>query len=734
MRTLMRTELRLCFQKLCLGEEDSATVALAYDVARERLEQAERYARSEALFATINPSARIPFLGTFDALRARMETPEIPFDERGIRHLLTQYAPFALSHGYWVIPLAGTATVHRKCYAVLLRYYADSDAWSVPGEFRALLALTGIRLPEIVDDAFAGEEALLDAAFLPAMLQIGIARLPEQLFPELLGLLLGQALGLLPFRSMLAGVCRPALGDAKHRAPFLFSPTPRASPLAAIADVIEGHLESAGHAGGSEGVGQAWARIQSGLLAQFLAEQELVRSALDGWKARLQPDLRQGVIRILEEKRPYGLGHHRAKTLAGRRIDEWLAPGEDLERFLDALAESDLVDPAAPSRSPLLALLSPEGPMYRIFREDEIGILVQWIGSLGELRAAAPCAGSASLSAEPRAGRHARPAVQTGMDTAITALDSRQIFHRLLNPERYLDERPAARRLVERCLRRTARALHYPLIGADLGYFPYSRAGLRGRLDAIHRRAIAAYRPFVPPPRLCREEYLWLLVRLAPLVLVDGAWLQRVAWLDGRHAQVGTCLRAIYTDEIGGRDPEHHHANIFRRLLDGEGIRLPEVCSAEFIAWPGFFPALFDLPAYLLAISQFPRAFLPEILGLNLAIELSGLGAFYMTAVDEMAYLGLDPAIVSIHLASDNLASGHAALARDAIVIYLDRVGADFGHAERDRHWRRVWQGYTSLQVVPRRAWAALFARSLLHFAPARFNKRIRERWDAARS
>jgi uncharacterized protein HemY len=68
-------------------------------------------------------------------------------------------------------------------------------------------------------------------------------------------------------------------------------------------------------------------------------------------------------------------------------------------------------------------------------------------------------------------------------------------------------------------------------------------------------------------------------------------------------------------------------------------------------------------------------------------------GAFYMSVVDEMRYLGLDPAIVSVHLASDNLASGHAALARKAVMICLDQVGSDFGHEELDRHWRRVSLG-----------------------------------------
>ncbi|MCA1851476.1 MAG: iron-containing redox enzyme family protein, partial [Beggiatoa sp.] len=364
--------------------------------------------------------------------------------------------------------------------------------------------------------------------------------------------------------------------------------------------------------------------------------------------------------------------------------------------------------------------LSPGGAMYRVFRDDEIATLVEWIGGLRESKSPIR-ERPVSVLAEPPGGFHAPPAAGKGPESK----DPRVLFHRLLNPEHYPGELPGARSLVERFLRKTARALRGPMRGEDLWFFPYSPAALEARIDAIHHRAVTAYRPFVPPPRLDREEYRWLLIRLAPLVLVDGCWLQKAAWLDGRHAQVAARLLAIYTDEIGGGDPDQNHANIFRRLLEGEGIRLPELTSAEFIAWPGFSAALFDLPAYLLAISRFPRTFLPEILGLNLAIELSGLGAFYMTVVDEMRYLGLDPAIVSVHLASDNLASGHAALAREAVMIYLDGVGSDFGYEELDRHWRRVSLGYASLRIVPRRAFAVLLTRALLRFGPARLKKTL---------
>ena len=678
----MQSEWRLSFHKLLRAEEDGAILGLASHLARDRLAEAARFAQTEALFESPPPPYRFtgagPFFGYFDPLRERMEVGSI--DAPGFRYLIRQYAPVALTHGSWVAPLAGTATGHRRPFALLFRYHAGGGAQCVRDGYRRLLALQGIGLPEVVDDAFIRDGSLLDAAFVPAVLWLAIARSPQGLFPELLGMLLCQALGLLPFRALMAGRCPSAIRGDTSLGPLLGPATPHDAGLDPISTLVEDHLETARVVLGRQGVVHAWHRIRNGLLAQFLAERGLVRSAFEAWEARRRSDRHAAVLAILQAKRPYALGQHRDKTLGDRRIEDWLAPGADLGGLLDALAASDLVDPAAPLQSRFLASLSPGGAMYRVFRDDEIATLVEWIGGLGESKSSIR-EPPVPVPAEPPGGFHATPAankIKMSAGKGAESKDPRVLFHRLLNPEHYPGELPAARSLVQRFLRKTAKALRGPMRGEDLRFFPYGPDALEARIDAIHHRAVAAYRPFVPPPRLDREEYRWLLTRLAPLVLVDGCWLQKAAWLGGRHAPVAARLLAIYTDEIGGGDPDQNHANIFRRLLEGEGIRLPESTSAEFIAWPGFSAALFDLPAYLLAISQFPRTFLPEILGLNLAIELSGLGAFYMSVVDEMRYLGLDPAIVSVHLASDNLASGHAALAREAVMIYLDRCGFRF--------------------------------------------------------
>ncbi|MGH2669917.1 MAG: hypothetical protein ACRDH5_12535, partial [bacterium] len=326
-----------------------------------------------------------------------------------------------------------------------------------------------------------------------------------------------------------------------------------------ISTLVEDHLETARIVLGRQGVGDAWHRIRNGLLAQFLAERGLCRSAIEAWETRRPSDRHAAVMAILEAKRPYALGQHRDKTLADRRIEDWLKPGADLGGLLDALAASDLVDPEAPLKSRFLASLSPGGAMYRVFRDDEIATLVEWIGGLGESKSSIR-ERPVPVPAEPPGGFHATSAankIQKKMlaGKGAASKDPRVLFHRLLDPERYPGELPAARSLVQRFLRKTATALRGPMRGEDLRFFPYSPGALEARIDAMYHRAVAAYRPFVPPPRLDREEYRWLLTRLAPLVLVDGCWLQKAAWLGGRHAPMAARLLAIYTDEIGGGDP-----------------------------------------------------------------------------------------------------------------------------------------------------------------------------------
>ncbi len=124
---------------------------------------------------------------------------------------------------------------------------------------------------------------------------------------------------------------------------------------------------------------------------------------------------------------------------------------------------------------------------------------------------------------------------------------------------------------------------------------------------------------------------------------------------------------------------------------------------------PGFIDSAFDLPVYMLLLASFSRQFLPELLGLNMAIEINGLGKGYLQLVDEWRYWGIDTHIARIHIAIDNYASGHTHLAKKTIHLYLDEVLQSTGDpALRDRHWRRIHHGFKSLPLAGTRFKMAL--------------------------
>jgi hypothetical protein len=234
-------------------------------------------------------------------------------------------------------------------------------------------------------------------------------------------------------------------------------------------------------------------------------------------------------------------------------------------------------------------------------------------------------------------------------------------------------------------------------------------------IDELYRREVEAYQPIKTKPKLSKNAYLWGIEQFAPTILTDGCWLQHINQLRNylNHA-IGALLFKIYEDETGNGKLEQNHPYIYQQLLNSVNISVPPIDSKEFIDYPGFIDSAFDLPVYLLSISMFPSAFLPELLGLNMAIELSGLGKVYQSLSEELKFWGIDPAIVDVHISIDNVASGHASLAKKAIQLYLDDCAAGLGDEAVETHWRRIHAGYCSLQSVNRGFKLALVSRYLL--------------------
>lgn len=594
--------------------------------------------------------------------------------------------------------------VHLRLFGIYRRWRQAASSRSAPGP-----------------DWPCGDR--LDAAGLwePAVIRHALSRSPGKRLPEILGYLRSAA-------QRATGICDSCVGDATS--PRLADVSSLQSPptitlaaeLATIDGVIDHFLERCGmdptarqHAVARLAKGAA---LNESLWAQVIAAESLRQ------RASRNPAL--DLIVLLQHKARFAKGYHASVKLAGRSLDDWFAEQPfDGAAFLDALAASCWVDRATPARSRILALMDFTGPMFGIFTGAEQLRLRAWLDSLalpaesatpnlalkqaprveGDHRSG-PCGFSVlpfpGEPADSGAGKSERGRPEF---LAPTRCSGRELFNRLLNIERDVGVLPTARRHVEICLASATRG------GPHRHTIRYSDQSFCDWIEQKYRQQLQTPRKARPTPLLSRSVYRYGIEQLAPGVLVDGCWLQRVDLLQSDIPEVARRLAAIYADEIGDGIAEHSHPRVYRQLLQSLGIDLPPVDTPEFARYPKFLDSAFDLPVFMLSISLSPHRFLPELLGLNLAIELSGLGTSYSRLARDLEYWGIDARIVRLHQSIDNLASGHAALARDCVRYHLDRVYALGGDPTVQQHWRRVWTGYCALGTVTRRFRWQLVAR-----------------------
>ncbi len=650
----------------------------------------------------------------------------------GCVELVRQLAPLRLLGVAWLQSISQAATGHLDVHAALFGMYlhlteGDRGDQRPASLYRALLAHLGIFLPEIDSWVFAQHEKLLDAAFEPAVISLCLGLFPRLLFPEILGFTLAHCQDRAPLSAWSMATQPKAAIPLSY---FTLYDRLLGAQRDSCKQAIEQYLRELP---GDDERAAGRQRVRTGVGLYESADARF-RSALIH-RLNDAPDARAQLADLLRRKAPYARGFHRQARLGGEPLDAWFAAEPfDAERFLDELAASSYLDPQQPEASSFFRLLEFGGPMYGVFSEEEQRIFRDWLESIKRnddtqefVGDPASCGKAeirlADTAAEPlvRAQGMPQPATDRLCDKAANPLDldrlkNREAFYYLINCDRYPDVYHTARRRVARCLRKTDRGTPFQRRDHQ-EFFPYRPDRFARWLDELYRRQAQAFRPVTPPPRLSREAYRWSIEQFAPAILVDGCWLQNAFRADAGQPDLAERLLRIYADEVGNGDPQRNHANVYRRLLGSLDIHLPAVDSRAFCAHPGFLDAAFDLPVYLMAISLLPREFQPEILGLNLAIELSGLGAGYRRLADEMDYWGIDSSIVRLHQSIDNYATGHAALAKEAVILYLDDALARGGKEDMQKCWRRVWIGYRSLAASVRRfklGWSLGYARRFL--------------------
>lgn len=628
---------------------------------------------------------------------------------RTAAHYFLQYMPMALVDGCWLQTGARVATAHTVAGAIVTGLYQHQVRAFVadPGrhfvnDYKDAFARVGGELGDVSSLSFANRPEFADASFELPLFLLALAQTGRTHFPEIIGANLAwQFLGIpASGLTLIADFCQahglPQLDSGLDEPEFL------EKGHAMAVHAVEGLLEDAQPADRA----QIWSRILKGAGATVRLWNEWFEAtrlaAPEG-----PPDPRQEMINLMWSKASHAHGYHGNRPLGDRLLDEHLDPQNfDGPKLLNALADSPWVRPGHADKSPLLNhLIGFGGPMLGVFSPLEQQIIREWINSLPPRdksnRSPGRQAESTLVGEElkpalrvPRAvqGRIWQPGdVQKRSDAMFAKCSVRELYHHLVNVEFFPEILPRAERFARDRLERSMASLWKGERAIPLPH--YDPDALDRWVDEKHRAQVDSYRPPAERPEVSKDAFIEATVQLAPLILIDGGWLQGMASPATINTTVGRMLFHVFVEEIGEGNADEHHANIYRKLLKSMDVSAPAVESRDFINWDRIDAGSFDVPTLWLALSCFPRHFMPEILGLNLAVELAGVGAPYMEARDTLRKFRYPTLFVDVHNAADNVTSGHSAWALKTIKHFMDQTAEREGPHNLDSVWHRVWSG-----------------------------------------
>jgi hypothetical protein len=418
---------------------------------------------------------------------------------------------------------------------------------------------------------------------------------------------------------------------------------------------------------------------------------------------------------ILYSKLPGAQGFHHQVLLGDKTLENWFSQNPfPTNAFINELANSRFVDKEAPAQSALLQAMRFGGPMYGVFSESERASIQHWIEALS--RTPGPQAHDDRQSATRTIQRFPSPALSGEFPETqpYRQASQRQMFHYLLNVQQHPYCLPTAQRSLRREINSTRTRINRTwFLPRLLRGFVYTPQAFRQRLDMIFTRQVDPRRAYPRAPLLSKEQCRWLIRQIAPAALVDGCWLQNAVDLGLLSRPIASRLARIYRDELGAGSLAQNHTRLYCNLLRDMDIDMPPVHTEDFIHQEPLLDTAFDMPLLFLRISIFSREYIPELLGLNLAFELSGLGKDYQAMIDELRYWQADPYFFMLHQSIDNYASGHAALAAEAIARYLDETESIGGSQALQAQWTRVWCGYVLFNLSLRTFFRTVFIRLL---------------------
>ncbi len=289
-------------------------------------------------------------------------------------------------------------------------------------------------------------------------------------------------------------------------------------------------------------------------------------------------------------------------------------------------------------------------------------------------------------------------------------LSDREYFYLLMNIETYPDFLPKAHQLAEMFLKQAWQNQEEADPDERWKFFEYTPEAYDARLNDIYNDFVrdansdTVYEEDLGDTTVgsgtlpqTRQQAIAHLINMAPFNMIDGAWLRHAA-PAGPIDKVQAMIFSIYMDEMGDGNVQQQHCNVYNDTLKSVNVYLPDIHTRAFAENPQMLDSAFTLPVFTLAISLFPDDFYPELLGMTLQLEWEAQSL--VPVVDKLNAFGIDPIYYVLHVGIDNAASGHGAIAKKAVEMYLDFVRENDGEEAMQRVWKRIWNGYVAFGTI----------------------------------
>ena len=294
---------------------------------------------------------------------------------------IRQLGPFNQLDGGWLERAVKTGPID-DIRAFLFEIWSDEVGNGDPAQNHAnvytdLMHSAGIYMPPISSRAYAEHADFWEASFSSPAYQAAIAQFPEAFFPELLGMSLYLEWEAVYLPAMVKLYEYHGYNPLFYRLHVAID-NPVNGHGARARDAVMRYLDDVSTNAGPVAMQEHWERIWNGYLAfKFVGG--------DGWEYRFSNplDVDERIQNMVLGKRHYGQLNHGLRRLGANSINDLF---DEPDQFLELLASSDLIVRGDATQSPFFRLMSPTGPMLKVFTAQDRALWTEWIDRCPRIR------------------------------------------------------------------------------------------------------------------------------------------------------------------------------------------------------------------------------------------------------------------------------------------------------------------------------------------------------------